>query len=243
MVLSIAPLEMKFDFTELGYGISAASIIMMLDITPVIASASIHISEGLVGIVSAISHWSVGNVEKSLFLRLFIPGVAGAVVGASFLLSIPASISKLYVSLILFGMGIIIFSRFLRRKIIVKKKLPMQFIPFLGFVAAYLDVSGCGGWGPLCTPTFILGGAEPRKAVGTVEATEPIISITAIIFFAFSIGLKSFLWRIIIPITLGGILLTPIAAWLTKQVPKKILGIFIGLWLIILNGRLLITFF
>ena len=140
-------------------------------------------------------------------------------------------------------MGIIIFSRFLRRKIIVKKKLPMQFIPFLGFVAAYLDVSGCGGWGPLCTPTFILGGAEPRKAVGTVEATEPIISITAIIFFAFSIGLKSFLWRIIIPITLGGILLTPIAAWLTKQVPKKILGIFIGLWLIILNGRLLITFF
>lgn len=221
----------------MGYGVSAVSVLITFGLTPAIASASIHTAEGFVDTVSAISHWKLGNFEKGLFWRLVIPGVFGATFGALFLSWISLKMAKPFVSFILLGMGIIILFRHLRRRILVEKKLSRRFVPLLGFVAAFIDVSGGGGWGPLCTPIFILRGSEPRKAIGTVEITEPIISFTSMLVFAFTIGLESFLWSIVIPIMLGGFILTPIAAWTSKKVPKRLLGILIGVWLIILNMR------
>ncbi len=118
-----------------------------------------------------------------------------------------------------------------------------RFIPLLGFIAAFIDVSGGGGWGPICTPIFVLNGVEPRKAIGTVEVTEPIISFVAVMAFGLLLGFESFLWVIVIPIMLGGFILTPLAAWTSKKVPKRILGVLIGVWLIVLNLRTLILSF
>ena len=78
---------------------------------------------------------------------------------------------------------------------------------------------------------------NPKKAVGTVEITEPIISFTAVIVFGILFGFENFLWSIVIPIMIGGIILTPISAYLTKKIPKKWFGILVGLWLLILNLR------
>jgi len=221
----------------MGYGVSATSVLVAFGITPAIASASIHTAEGFVDTVSAISHWKLGNLEKELFWRLVIPGIFGAIVGALFLSWIPLSTSKPLISFVLLGMGIIILFRHLRKRVLIKRKISKRFVPLLGLTAAFIDVSGGGGWGPLCTPIFILGGSEPRKAIGTVEVTEPIISFTSTIVFAFTIGLESFLWSIVIPITIGGFMLTPIAAWISKKAPSRLLGILIGIWLIILNAR------
>lgn len=38
-----------------------------------------------------------------------------------------------------------------------------------------------------------------------------------------------------LPIIVGGFILTPIAAFLTAKIPRRTLGILIGLWLIGLN--------
>ena len=227
----------------MGYGVSATSILITFGIAPAIVSASIHTSEGFVDIVSAVSHWKLGNVEKGLFWRLVIPGVCGAIIGALFLSWIPQKNAKTLMGFVLLCMGMIIVFRFARKRIMIEKKLPKRFVPILGLTAAFVDVSCGGGWGPLCTPIFILRGSEPRKAVGTVEITEPIISFTATIVFAFTIGLESFLWPIVIPVMFGGFVLTPFAAWTTKRAPKKLLGILIGIWLIILNARTLILSF
>jgi len=221
----------------MGYGVSAVSVLVTFGITPATASASIHTSEGFVDLVSALSHWKLGNIEKDFFWRLLIPGIVGAVSGASFLSWISFSLARPLVSFILLGMGIIILFRFARKHIIITQKLPKRFAPLLGFTAAFLDACGGGGWGPLVTPVFILGGSEPRKAIGTVEATEPVISFAATITFGLILGFESFLWTMVFPIMLGGFILTPIAAYTSKKVPKKVLGILVGLWLVILNAR------
>jgi len=223
----------------MGYGVTATSVLVSFGIAPAIASASIHTAEGIVDSVSAISHWKLGNVQKRRFWRLMIPGVFGAVLGAYFLSWIALSAAKPFVAFILLGMGIIILFRSARKKIIIKTKLPEKLVPMLGLVAGFVDVSGGGGWGPLCTPIFILGGSEPAKAVGTVEATEPFISFAAILTFGIILGFESFLWSIIIPIIIGGAILTPVGAYLSKRIPGKMLGILIGTVLIILNARLL----
>jgi len=224
----------------LGFGISAVSVLVTFGINPAIASASIHTSEGFVDIVSAISHWKLGNIEKGIFFKLVIPGAIGAALGAVFLCTLVSlSIGKPFVHFILLIMGTILLFRFLRKKI-VKQQIPKKLIPVLGFVAGFVDVSGGGGWGPLCTPIFILGGSEPRKAIGTVEATEPIISFVAVAMFGLLLGFESFMWSMVIAIIIGGCILTPVAALLSKKIPKRLLGILIGVWLIALNLKALL---
>ncbi len=110
-------------------------------------------------------------------------------------------------------------------------------------MAGFIDASGGGGWGPILTPAFIATGSTPRKAVGTVEFTEPMISVATFVTFGLIIGFESFLWNIVLPMVIGGIVLTPIAAYVTSKTPRRLLGILVGLWVAALNIRTLIMLF
>ncbi|KPV62013.1 MAG: Sulfite exporter TauE/SafE [Candidatus Bathyarchaeota archaeon BA2] len=92
----------------------------------------------------------------------------------------------------------------------------------------YLDSSG-GGWGPILMPAFVATGSNPRKAVGTVEFTEPIISVATFVTFGLIIGFESFLWSIVLPMVIGGIILSPVAAYVCSKIPRRLLGILVGL--------------
>ncbi|UCH31122.1 MAG: sulfite exporter TauE/SafE family protein [Candidatus Bathyarchaeota archaeon] len=227
----------------MGYGVTATSVLVTFGIAPAVASASIHTSEGFVDIISAISHWKFRNIETNMLLPLVLPGVIGAALGATLLSWISTEIAKPLIGFILLSMGLLILVRHIKKNTRNQtRKIPPKLIPLLGFFAAFIDVTGGGGWGPICTPTFIINGTEPRKAVGTVEATEPFISLTAMIVFGILIGFETFLWNIVIPILIGGILLTPVAAWITNRVPKKALGILIGFWVTFLSVRMILKF-
>ena len=160
--------------------------------------------------------------------------------GAFFIVWVSSSFSKIWVSGILLILGLYILSRFLRHNLAIKRRLSNRTVPLLGAVAAFIDVSGGGGWEPICTSAYVLNGSEPRKAVGTVEITEPIISLTSVIAFGILLGFENFLWGLALPMIIGGILLTPVAAYVTKRIPKRWLGILIGAWLVILNTRTLL---
>ena len=71
--------------------------------------------------------------------------------------------------------------------------------------------------------------------IGIIEFTEPIISLTAVVTFGLLIGFESFMWDMTIPLIVGGVILSPVASYLTAKMPKKLLGVLIGLWLVLLN--------
>ena len=224
----------------MGYGVSSVTILLSFGIVPAIASASIHTAEGFVDVISGVSHWKLGNVDKGLLLKLAVPGIIGAILGAYALSLLSLSFAKPVVSSILLIMGLLILLRFAMKKNVVFKKMPSRLMSLLGFVAAFVDVCGGGGWGPILTPTLIFNGHEPRKAVGTVELTEPIISFTAVIVFGLLFGFEAFLWQLVLPLIIGGFILTPLAAYITKKIPKQLFGILIGVWLTALNLRTLL---
>lgn len=230
----------------MGYGVTSASILITFGVVPAIASASIHTAEAVVDGISAGFHWKLGNVEKNQAITLIILGTFGAVLGAAGLSFLSTEFAKPIVSIVLLILGISILYKFItnwkvksnaprKRKYYSKKHLD-----FLGFIAGFVDASGGGGWGPILTSTFVATGSNPRKAVGTVEFTEPIISIAAVITFGLIIGFENFLWSIVLPILIGGIILTPVAAYLCKKIPYKLLGILVGLWVTFLNVRTLV---
>jgi len=221
----------------MGYGVTSASVLITFGIVPAIASASVHTSEAVVDIVSAITHYRLKNIDFKISLHMVVPGIVAAVLGALFLSGLSLKMAKPFVRVVLIAMGFYILYKHVRTFQPPARARGMgRFKAIaLGFIAAFIDVAVGGGWGPLGTPALILNGEEPRKAVGTIEFTEPIISLVAVLTFGVTLGFEKFLWNFTLPMILGGIILTPIAGFLTSKMPRRLLGVLIGVWLVALN--------
>jgi uncharacterized protein len=58
-------------------GLTSTTFLMASGVSPAVASASVHVAEVFTTGVSGISHAKLGNVNKKLFLKLLLPGIAG----------------------------------------------------------------------------------------------------------------------------------------------------------------------
>jgi len=234
----------------MGYGAFSATILVGIGIVPALASASIHTAEIFVSLFSGVSHLSFGNVKKEWLLLLIIPGSIGGAAGAYFLASIPGGAMKPYVAAFLLIMGIVVLYRFIPRKTSSPSRLSRALsnpknsskkIATLGLIAAFFDAIGGGGWGPIATPGLILTeNEEPRKVVGTVNLAEFFITIVISVTFFIVLGTEEYDWSMIGMLLLGGAIAAPIAAYLCKKLPAKILGILVGIALIGFNLRTLL---
>jgi len=235
----------------MGYGAFSASLLIGMGIMPALASASIHTAEVFTTLFSGISHLRFGNVKKEWLLLLIIPGAVGGAIGAYFLTSIPGSTTRPFVAGFLLIMGILMLYRFipLRRAsspsrlstALSDPKVSSKKISALGFIAAFFDAVGGGGWGPIATPGLILTeNEEPRKVVGTVNLAEVFITIVIAATFFIALGAEEYNWSMIGMLLLGGIIAAPLAAYLCKKLPARMLGILVGVALIGFNLRTLL---
>lgn len=238
----------------MGYGVFSASWLIAAGLYPAVASATVHTAQIFTTLVSGGSHLFFGNVKKEWLLPLVIPGVIGGVAGAYFLTSIPGDTMKPYIAGFLLILGALVLYRSITRKIPASTTdfakangsqphpISRLRLPLLGLTASFLDAVGGGGWGPIATPGLILSGnTEPRKVVGTVNLAEFFITIAISLTFIVTLGWKGFEWDLVIALLIGGIIAAPIAAYLCKRMPTKLLGILIGLLLIGLNLRTILT--
>jgi uncharacterized membrane protein YfcA len=236
----------------MGYGATLATMLIASGVLPAIASGSIHLAKVVSSFVSGGSHLWFGNVKKSWLLPLILPGIVGGVCGGYVVASVPGETIRPFIACLLLFMGVLIVYRFLWRNkkqtAVVQDRSSASKswkssikLPVLGFVAAAVDAIGGGGWGPITTPGLILTeDTEPSKVVGTVNLAECFISVAISATIIAKIGARSFDWPLVIVIMVGGVLAAPIAAFLCKKLPSRLLSVFIGLLLIILNLRTLL---
>ena len=140
----------------MGFGATSSSLLLSAGIAPVMASATIHISQIATTAASGISHLKFGNVDKPLMLRLALPGALTSFLGAALLSSLNGDTIKPFISLFLLTMGFYVLYQFLFKREMKngfqnKKVSGLLSIP-LGGVAGFLDSIGGGGWGPVNTP-------------------------------------------------------------------------------------------
>ena len=228
----------------MGYGVTSSALLMSLGVYPAIASASVHTSEIFTTFVSGVSHFKFGNVRKDLLRPLVLFGVPGGIIGACGLVNLPTKPIKLVVGFILLTMGGLISYRFMFRyknktTLEIKKYRPYK-LRALGFFAAFIDAIGGGGWGPICTPTLIVTGTEPNKAVGSVNLAEFFVTIAITSTFLILMGYGNFRWDVIFALLIGGIIAAPLAAFCCKKLPKRLLGILVGIIVIMLSIRILL---
>ena len=97
---------------------------------------------------------------------------------------------------------------------------------------------GGGGWGPISTPTLLSSGRmEPRKIIGTVDTSEFLVALSASIGFLFALSLAQIPWTIVGALLLGGVIAAPIAAYIVRILPARILGTAVGGIILITNMK------
>lgn len=224
----------------MAYGISCSTFLkVFVGIPSAVASAVVHCAEIPTTLVSGISHWKLKNVQKSLMLKLIIPGVIGGILGAYFITRI-GDVLEPFIDVYLIIMGFTIFLKALKKKRETPREAGVYIYP-LGLVGGFLDATGGGGWGPIVNSTLIAYGHDVKKSIGTVNSVEFIVTVVETTTFAtLLVDFKSYL-VIIFGLVVGGVIAAPLAAILCKKIAVKPLLGLVGMFIICLNVYNLIT--
>jgi hypothetical protein len=221
----------------MAYGVTASSLLLTLGVPPAATSATVHAAECLTTGASAVSHHAFGNVDRALLRRLLLPGILGAVLGATILVQFPGDTLRPYVAAYLLLMGCVIVLKAFRP--FPPREVTTHLAP-LGFFGALVDAIGGGGWGPIVATTLVVRGNDPRRTIGTVNAVEFFVTAAASVTFFFALGLTH--WRVIAGLAAGGVLAAPLAAWACRRVPVKPLMVLVGVLVIGLSVRTLVLY-
>lgn len=204
--------------------ISNTLLVGVLGVPPAQASQRVHVVECFTTATSGISHLLHGNIDKALFFKLLIPGMAGGALGAYVLTSLDANVVKPFVLAYLTGIGLMLLWRGIKYPPQAK---PAKVVAPLGLIGGFLDAAGGGGWGPVVTSNLLIQGADPRKVVGTVSAVEFFLTITISAAFVYHLGFAD-LAGATLGLLIGGVAAAPLGAWAAKHIPAKPMLVLVG---------------
>jgi uncharacterized protein len=214
----------------MGYGTISTTFLLAKGVNPAIVSSRVHSARVFSSGVSGFSHHRFGNINKKLFKALVIPGVIGALAGAtlayygqkySVYVRIPLSMYTLY-------LGYFIMKKAFR------KRNPQFKITGAGWLASaggFMDAFAGGGWGSLVTGTLISKRRSPRYVIGSVCLAEFFVVFASSI--AFFIYLKTFFLLDVAGLIIGGLIAAPIAARLVGKIPMKTMYIAVGIMVVL----------
>jgi uncharacterized membrane protein YfcA len=229
----------------MAYGVTSTTLLLAIGTNPAVASATIHLAEIGTTLASGLAHWKFGNVDWKVVAKVGVPGAVGAFAGATFLSSLSTEVAAPVMSLILVSLGVYLLVRFTLRGIDRRqlgKPIRKRFLGPLGLVAGFVDATGGGGWGPVGTPALLASGRlEPRKVIGSIDTSEFLVALAASLGFLLSLGSQgvNFVW--VAGLLGGGLVAAPIAAWLVRHIPPRMLGSMVGGVIVLTNTRTLLN--
>jgi uncharacterized protein len=229
----------------MAYGVTSTTLLLAIGTNPAVASATIHLAEIGTTLASGVAHWKFGNVDWKVVAKVGVPGALGAFAGATFLSHLSTAVAAPVMSLILLSLGVYLLVRFTLRGIDRRnlgKPVRKRFLAPLGLVAGFVDATGGGGWGPVGTPALLASGRlEPRKVIGSIDTSEFLVALAASLGFLVSLGSQGINPVWVAGLLGGGLVAAPIAAWLVRHIPPRMLGSMVGGVIVLTNTRTLLT--
>ncbi len=209
----------------MGYGTISTTFLLANGVSPAVVSSRVHSARVFSSGVSGYSHHRFGNINKKLFKALVVPGIIGAIAGASL-----AYIGQRYA--IYVRIPLALYTCYLGYFIIKKalrKKNPNDKVKRAGWLAGiggFMDAFAGGGWGALVTSTLISKRKSPRYVIGSVCLAEFfVVFASAVTFF---ILLRHIPILDVLGLIMGGLIAAPIAARLAGKLPLKTMYFAIG---------------
>nr|WP_062338785.1 sulfite exporter TauE/SafE family protein [Herbidospora sakaeratensis] len=228
----------------MAYGVTSTTLLLAVGVNAAAASATVHLAEIGTTLASGVAHWRFNNIDWKVVAKIGIPGAVGAFAGATFLSNLSTESAAPIMSLILLTLGLYILIRFTAFGLPKKnlgKPMRKRFLAPLGLLAGFVDATGGGGWGPVGTPAILASGRmEPRKVIGSIDASEFLVAVAASLGFLFGIGSENIDFAWVGVLLLGGVIAAPIAAFIVRYVAPRILGSAVGGLIILTNVRTLL---
>ena len=217
----------------MGYGTISTVFLLANGVPPAIVSSRVHSARVFSSGVSGYSHHRFGNINKKLFRALVIPGVIGAVIGASLAyfgqeyaqwVRIPLSFYTIY-------LGYYIIKKAFRKKNAENK---VKRAGWLASAGGFMDAFAGGGWGALVTGTLLSKRKNPRYVIGSVCLAEFfVVFASSVTFFIF---LKHIPIMDVAGLIIGGLIAAPIAARLVGVLPMKTMFLAVGILVILTSS-------
>ena len=172
----------------MAFGVTATTLLVLSSVGAAQASAAVHLAEVGTTLASGLSHWRFKNIDWPLVAKLGVPGAVGAFLGATVLSSLSTEHAAPLMAAILMAIGVYVLLRFsLRTPIAIGgqgTRHGAKFLAPLGLFGGFIDASGGGGWGPVTTSTLLSRGkTAPRTVIGSVSASEFLVSVSASLGF------------------------------------------------------------
>ena len=214
----------------MGYGTISTTFLLANGVPPAIVSSRVHSARVFSSGVSGYSHHRFGNINKKLFKALVIPGVIGAIVGASlaFLGQKYSTYVRIPLSLYTLYLGYYIVQKAFGKRQFSEK---VKKAGWLASAGGFMDAFAGGGWGTLVTSTLIAKRRSARYVIGSVCLAEFFVVLASSI--TFFILLKSVPLLDVLGLIVGGLIAAPIAARLVGKLPLKTMFIIVGAFVIL----------
>lgn len=231
----------------MGFGPTSSSILLGTGVSPAGVSTTVNLAKVATGLSAAVAHWRFGNIDRRLVRRLAGPGALGALVGVTVLASVDGDRLRPFLAALLLVMAGRILVRFSRR-------LPpngtepgadpdtdprsyetkgTEAVAVAGGVTNGL----VGAWGPVVTPFLLHRGLAPRYAIGSVNTAEVAVAVVASGSLLASLGGGGVEVPVVLAMLTGGVIAAPLAAYVTRFLPARGLGVAVGGMLLISNIR------
>ncbi len=224
----------------MAYGVTGTAFLLGYGISPVKAVAYIHIAEIFVSGSSGLNHWKIGNIDTKLFKKLLIPGIIGAILGALIIAKVKIPYLSIIISIYLLFMGIFLIAKAYSKIKLQFKQNNSVVIP-LAVTGGFVDGAGGGGWGPVVTTSLLGGKMEPKKVIGTVNASEFFINLASAVSLLFLVKVTD--WEALAGLIIGGFLVAPYAARVTSKMSIKMILTFVGVLITVISLRKIFNFF
>ncbi|MFC3996624.1 sulfite exporter TauE/SafE family protein [Nocardiopsis sediminis] len=228
----------------MAYGVTSTTLLLFIGTNPAAASATVHLAEIGTTLASGVSHWRLGNVDWKVVRRIALPGAIGSFAGATVLSSLSTEAAEPVMSGILLALGVYILVRFTAwgtPRGNLGKPVRRRFLAPLGLLGGFVDATGGGGWGPVGTPALLASGRmEPRKVIGSIDTSEFIVALAASLGFLIGLGSAGINFAWAAALLVGGVIAAPIAAWIVRHFPPRVLGSAVGGLIVLTNTRTII---
>lgn len=212
----------------MGYGTTLTPVLMIIGFGPLAIIPCVLLSELITGITAGLAHHKAGNVNfkrGSIHLKIALVlatcSIIGATIAVFLALNIPKLWLKMYIGLIVLGMGVLILLTLNKNY-----KFSWKKITGLGLIAAFNKGMSGGGYGPVVTGGQILSGVNGNNAVGITSLAEGLTCVVGVIVFI--VSPESVNWGLAPSLVIGALLSVPFSTFIVKKLPTKTLKIAIG---------------
>jgi uncharacterized membrane protein YfcA len=225
----------------MGFGLTMTPILLFLGYAPHQIVPALLFSSMLGNLVSPFFHQRFKNVDLrccrqhfNMSMLIGTLGVVGSFIGASVSIGMSDFYLGLYIGLLIISLGLFLL---LNRRL--KSSFSWLKLAFLSLFGSFNKGISGSGFGPIATTGMIIMEVDEKVAVSIQTFSELFVSVSG--FLAFVWARSEISWDLLLPLSLGVVFSTPLAAFIVQKFESRKLRTAIALMTTLLGALTLLS--